>query len=93
MASVKRAYALPDAAALRQVYAQARSQGRSASSALTGLAAPGTGDARTVVRQVGALLDMEVVETAQLFACSPALAVLPLATALRRHCVVVQVPA
>ena len=92
MATVSRAYALPDAAALRQTYAQARSQGRSATSALAGLAAPGAGDERTVLRQVGALLDMPVVETAHLFSCTPALAVLPLALALRRRCMVVRVP-
>jgi len=92
MATVSRAYALPDAAALRQTYAQARSQGRSASSALADLAAPGAGDERTVLRQVGALLDMPVVETAHLFLCTPALTILPLALALRRRCMVVRVP-
>jgi general secretion pathway protein E len=92
MVTVNRAYALPDAAALRQTYAQARSQGRSASSALADLAAPGAGDERTVLRQVGALLGMPVVETVHLFSCTPALAILPLALALRRRCMVVRVP-
>ncbi|MDH4479328.1 MAG: GspE/PulE family protein [Rhodoferax sp.] len=92
MDAVQRSDALPDAAALRQAYGQARSQGRSASSALTDLAAPGAGDARAMVRQAGALMGLAVVETAYLFSCTPALALLPLSAALRRHCVVVHAP-
>ncbi len=92
MATVKRAFALPDAAVLRQVYGQARSQGRSASAGLADLGAPGGGDARVVIQQVGAVLKMAVVETAYLLSCTPALTVLPLGLAMRRHCVVVTVP-